>query len=107
MQADLTPVLSALATGFRTLYGERFRGLVLFGSYARGEADEGSDVDLLLLLRGPVQTDREILRIEPLKWPLGLATGLTLSVLPVDATAYEKGDDLFLRQARRDHRAAA
>ena len=107
MRADLVPALTPLAEGLRSLYGPRFRGLVLYGSYARGEADEGSDVDLLLLLEGPVRTEREILRIEPLKWPIALSLGLTLSVLPVDADAYEAGAELFLRQARRDGVLAA
>lgn len=34
----------------RKLYGERLRGLALYGSYARGEADDGSDVDVVVLL---------------------------------------------------------
>lgn len=38
--------------GLRELYGGRHRGLVLYGSHARREADEGSDVDPLLLLEG-------------------------------------------------------
>jgi uncharacterized protein len=107
MKEELVPALSPLAEGLRSLYGARFRGLVLYGSYARDKADEGSDVDLLLLLEGPVQPEREILRIEPLKWPIALDLGLTLSILPVDAQAYEAGAELFLRQARRDGVLAA
>jgi predicted nucleotidyltransferase len=48
-------LLDRLARGLEALfYGERYKGLVLFGSYARGEAVQGSDVDLLLLLDGVV-----------------------------------------------------
>ena len=32
-------------------YGDRFAGLLLYGSVARGQAVEGSDLDLLVLLR--------------------------------------------------------
>ncbi|MGI8911693.1 MAG: nucleotidyltransferase domain-containing protein [Rubrobacteraceae bacterium] len=46
--------VAGAARGLGTIYGERYRGMVLYGSYARGEADEGSDVDLLLLLDGDV-----------------------------------------------------
>jgi uncharacterized protein len=55
-------VIRKLDGGLRELYGERHRGLVLYGSHARGEADEGSDVDLLLLLEGQVQVGKEIRR---------------------------------------------
>lgn len=57
---DLRELLGRLHRGSAGLYGERYRGLVLFGSYARGEArrearGEDSDVeDLLVLLEGEV-----------------------------------------------------
>ena len=36
------------------IYGERLRGVYLYGSHARGEATEDSDVDVLIVLDGPV-----------------------------------------------------
>ena len=49
--AGRVPVLCVrVEARLRELYGERLRGLVLYGSHARGEADDGSDVDLLVLL---------------------------------------------------------
>src|SRR5687768_11823441 len=84
LPADLATVLRRLDAGLAALYGERYGGLVLYGSYARGEADEGSDVDLLLLLGGgEVDQAREVLRAEEVKWPLSLESGYVLSLLPV------------------------
>ena len=103
----LSDVLERLADGLKALYRERYQGLVLYGSYARGTADEGSDVDLLLLLEGAVNPEREILRIEPVKWPLSLDSGFVLSVLPVSMDAYDRGERLFLRNARREGFLAA
>jgi predicted nucleotidyltransferase len=40
------------------LYGPRFDRLLLFGSQARGDAAEGSDVDVLVVLHGEVQPFR-------------------------------------------------
>jgi hypothetical protein len=42
--------LVAIKTRLIAEFGERFRELRLFGSYARGEAREDSDVDVLVLL---------------------------------------------------------
>jgi len=39
-------------------FGSRFVGARLFGSYARGEASEESDVDVLVLVRGLTHADK-------------------------------------------------
>jgi predicted nucleotidyltransferase len=103
----LASTLAQLERGLKDLYGDRFRGLLLYGSYARGEADEGSDVDLLVLLDGPVDLSREILRIQPIKWPLGLAADLLLSVFPVSYQAFEEAETAFLSTVRREAVPAA
>jgi predicted nucleotidyltransferase len=103
---DLADVVTKLRKGIESLYGARFRDLLLYGSYARGDQREGSDLDLLLLLDGPVDTGREILRLESVVWPLSLEHGTVLSVLPVSHEAYQKGETSFLRIIRKDAMAA-
>ncbi len=100
MPADLEKVLGRLESGLRSLYGGRYRGLVLYGSYARGEADDESDVDLLLLLEGEVDRAREALRAEPVKWPLFLESGYVLSVVPVGSEEFRDSREPFLWNAR-------
>jgi predicted nucleotidyltransferase len=39
-------------------YGERLREVVLFGSWARGEADEESDVDVLVVVDDLTEEER-------------------------------------------------
>lgn len=97
---DLAALLDRLALELKELYGERYRGLVLYGSYARDEADEGSDVDVLLLLEGEVDATQELLRAEEAEWPLSLKAGYTLSLLPVSVEAYQSSEQPFLRNAR-------
>ena len=104
---SLAAVVVELRKRLKELYGARFRDLLLYGSYARGDQREGSDVDLLLLLDGPVDAGLEILRIEPIAWPLSLDHGIVLSVLPVSHEAYQKGETSFLRIIRKDALHAA
>lgn len=104
---ELTKIVADLRRGLVELYGGRFRDLLLYGSYARGEQREGSDVDLLVLLEGPVNTGREILRLEPLAWPLSLKHDIVLSVMPVSHEDYQKGETSFLRIIRKDAVKAA
>ena len=101
---DLRGTLKQLDRGISDLYGERYRGMVLFGSYARGEArGRESDVDLLVLLEGEVKNSwQEYLKIEPISWPLSLGSGYVLSVFPVSANAYLNPREPFLMNAQRE-----
>lgn len=104
---DLRDILRRLEAGLKEFYGDRFRALLLYGSYARGEAREGSDVDLLLLLKGPVHSGREIVRLQEVKWPLSLEADLTLSVIPISIEDFEEAKTMFLRTVRREAIPAA
>lgn len=44
------------------LYGDRLVGVYLYGSYARGDATEDSDIDIAVVLEGPVNARRETRR---------------------------------------------
>jgi predicted nucleotidyltransferase len=100
-------VILELEKGLKELYGDRFRGLLLYGSYARGTAWEGSDVDLLLLLEGPVDSGREIMRLQAVKSPIALEADLALSVIPVSLEDFKQGKSMFLRVVRKEAIAAA
>jgi len=51
VSSRLQTILGEIEAALRGIYGDRLLGLVLFGSYARGTATPGSDIDLVLLLR--------------------------------------------------------
>lgn len=104
---NVRAVVLKLEQGLRKLYGDRYRGLLLYGSYARGDAREGSDVDLLLLLQGPVKPAREILRLQEVKGPLSLEVDLLLSVIPVSFEDFEQAKTSFLRTIRSEAIPAA
>jgi len=63
-KADIQPILDELKAGLEAIYGPRLRQVILFGSYARGEAEEGSDVDVAVVLDEYGRSAEEAKRIE-------------------------------------------
>lgn len=57
--------------------------VILFGSYARGDADEGSDIDLLVVERGFDSKHREMVRLIEVLGPL---------LLPADVLVYSRDE---------------
>jgi len=57
---DLKKILPDLKTRLRERYGERLVKLVLFGSHARGEATEDSDIDVLAVVEDLGNTGDEL-----------------------------------------------
>lgn len=49
---DYRKIAERFAKGLKEKYGKRIERIVLFGSVARGEYDEDSDIDLLVVTRG-------------------------------------------------------
>jgi len=53
-------------------YGEKFQGLILYGSMATRQNDNMSDIDLLVLLKKPFNYFRELRTIVDLLYPVQL-----------------------------------
>ena len=62
LRPSVRAVLREARTELERLYGDRLVKVVLYGSHARGEAHEESDVDLLVVLRGEFRVYDEIKR---------------------------------------------
>ncbi|GAB4464966.1 MAG: hypothetical protein Kow0070_27150 [Anaerolineales bacterium] len=50
-------------------YGERLKGVILYGSMARGEATAASDIDLLVLLEPPLDYFAELWNLIDMLYP--------------------------------------
>lgn len=94
------PVRAALAdaaAALRALYGDRLHALVLFGSQARGEAHDESDVDVLVVLDGTVDFMAEIRRMLDVKLDVLDRYELLLSLIPVPLSTYrDRGHPLMM-----------
>ena len=105
-QPKLSTILQELSAVLRERYGDRYLGLWLYGSQARGEAHSESDVDILLVLRDVSRPSREIDYIADILADFNLQYNVLLSVLPVDENTLKTAEGPFWRNVRREGIAA-
>lgn len=84
------------------VYGSRLKGIILYGSEARGEAEPDSDIDMLVILDGGVNLWEDIRKIVDAIYPLQLEVMRPIHALPVDVADYEAGEYALYRNAKRD-----
>ncbi|HEY3359345.1 MAG TPA: nucleotidyltransferase domain-containing protein [Polyangia bacterium] len=83
-------------------FGDRLRGVVLYGSVARRAAGADSDLDLLVLLTGPVSLWRDLRRIVESLYPLQLESDRPIHALPANVDDFEAGDFALYRNAKAE-----
>jgi uncharacterized protein len=83
-------------------YGARLKGVILYGSAARGDAAQTSDIDLLVLLSPPLDYFAALRRIVDLLYPIRLESEQLISAKPVLASDYEMGSLSLYRNAQRE-----
>ncbi|MFQ6126341.1 MAG: nucleotidyltransferase domain-containing protein [Candidatus Heimdallarchaeota archaeon] len=99
-------ILSEFRTELEKLYGNRLKQIILYGSWARGEATEESDIDLLIVLEGNVRPGKEIDRMIDLITEINLKYNVLLAVYPVSEENYTTLNSPLLLNVRREERPA-
>lgn len=99
---SIRELLLELKSGLASLYGERLKGVYLFGSYARGEADRESDLDILVVLQDFNRYAHEVDRTGKLAADLSLKCGVSISLVFLREHEWLRGDSPFLSNVREE-----
>ena len=83
-------------------YQDRFDRMILFGSQARGDATEASDVDVLIVLHDPVNASEELKRTSQFIAQLCLDHNLLIARLFMSRSRFDVENSPLLRNIRQD-----
>ncbi|MBI2433794.1 MAG: nucleotidyltransferase domain-containing protein [Candidatus Hydrogenedentes bacterium] len=86
---DKYAILQEIKRRLAEVHGERLKGVILYGSVARGEENEDSDIDVLVLLEGPIQLMRDIQKNNRAVFDLSLELGHPISAKPADYERFQ------------------
>ena len=84
------------------VYSAQTPGILIYGSYARRQEHDESDVDLLLIFNHKVHPAEEIQRLSAILADLNLRYHLLISILPVAQDRFEHSQESFWKNVRRD-----
>ncbi|MBI5840578.1 MAG: nucleotidyltransferase domain-containing protein [Chloroflexi bacterium] len=81
LSAEIKTTLKELKQELIELYGKQLKGVYLFGSYARGDFNADSDVDVLIVLSNFEKYGAELRRTSETIGNLSLKHNATVSVI--------------------------
>lgn len=98
-------ILRAVTQAYQAVYGDRVVKIVLYGSYARGENENDSDIDIAAIVQG----EREVLQNELRKvWDISseleleYGTIVSPTVIPYAEFEKYKNDLPYYRNIERE-----
>ena len=97
IDTNINTILLKLKHRLVEVYGDRLRNITLYGSNARGDAEPGSDIDVLVVLRDEVNPISEIDRTEHLVAEISLKYNVVIACVFTSEKKYiRKGTPLIM-----------
>ncbi len=99
---DIKKVLHEVEKKLKEIYGANLKKIILYGSYARGDFTDGSDIDLIIILnkmKDPIN-ERENYFNEI--WKLDLKYDTLISIIPFKEEEYKTKKLPVILNAKHD-----
>ena len=95
-QQEVSAIIYQLFSGLKPLFPHELMEAILFGSYARGDADAESDVDMMVLVDSPRQDISEkTWEISSVAADLLLSRGVMVSPIVENRRYFQENTDLL------------
>lgn len=95
-------ILSEVKKELKELYKDDLVDIILYGSYARGDYNENSDIDLLVVLKSIETAGKETDKIVDVIYDISLEYNTLISVVPVSYDDYKSINSPLLLNVRQE-----
>ncbi len=95
-QDDLSVIMSSIIRSYHEIYREDLRQIYLYGSYARGDYDSESDIDLVAVVDGDrADLQRKLRGVWAMAAELGLEYDVMVSPTVIPKSEFERFADVL------------
>jgi predicted nucleotidyltransferase len=98
---DIGNMLKDLKADLKVALGNKLSEIILFGSYSRGDFNEYSDIDLLIIING-ILDKNEQQNVDDLVADYSLENEVVISGLLYPAEIYHKFNSPFLQNVKEE-----
>lgn len=95
-------LMKELKEGLVRIYGDELKAVYLYGSYARGDYRQGSDVDVMILLKDYKNYWKELFRSSDYVSDISIKYDLTVSCILSKEVQWRESDKPVLQNIRRE-----
>ena len=89
-QTQLRKITDEVTKGVKGILGDKLRNVILYGSYARGDYDSESDIDIVVLADVGEESVNELeYKIDMVSSDVSMKSGITVSVFLYDRHLFE------------------
>lgn len=95
-RSQLNKLTDDIVKEYRRVYGKAIDSILLFGSYARGDEDEESDIDIVAIVHGErLMLQEQLKSIWDSSAEIGLENDVVISPAVIPYTEYTKYKDIL------------
>jgi len=99
---DISGIIREFKSELEKLYNGKLKNVILYGSWARDNAREDSDIDFAVVLKGKNSPGKEIDRMIDIVTKMNLKYDVLVSVYPVSESDYLTLKSPLLLNVRRE-----